>query len=148
MRSRQTFVLLSFLATGSFLQDGANPTVFRTFRARLEGGGVREVWGASSVSKEWPRALEKRGVNLPLFHLHTVRLFPLRNLDAFGNGRKPDVASCKWDKSRGPLINPVWLIVRLTMSTPICLSGKKKQKKNALKFSFCVCWCSVLYSPH
>lgn len=81
------------------------------------------------MSKEWPQAPEKRRVNLSLFHLHTVRLFALGNLDAFGNGRKPYVASCKWDKSRGPLINPAWLIVRLTMSTPICLSKKKEKEK-------------------
>lgn len=139
------FCFAFILCNRELLADGPNPSVFRAFHSRSEDGGAR---GASSLSKEWPQAPEKRRVNLSLFHLHTVRFFALGNLDAFGNGRKPYVAGCKWDKSRGPLINPAWLIVRLTMSTPICLSGKKNEKEKALKFSFCVCWCSVLYSPH
>lgn len=125
-RSRQTFVLLLFFTTWRFfLQMGLIPSFFHVFCARLEGGGVRVRRGgdffreqrvASGVREEKRR---EETISLSLsFICSLVRLSALRNLDAFGNGRKPFVASSKWDKSRGPLIKPAWLIVsRLTMST-------------------------------
>lgn len=74
----------------------------RVEEARRCGGA-----GASSVSKACPQASEKGGEkkrrdNLSLSLICSlVRLSVLRNLDAFRNGHKPYVASCKWDKSRG-----------------------------------------------
>lgn len=109
-------------------------------------------WEFLQLAKSGPRRLrrEERSQSLsPSFICSLRRLPALRKLEAFGNGRKPYVASCKWDKSRGTLINPDWLIFRLTMSAPICLSKKKKKKdktKMALEFSSCVFCCSALVS--